>query len=525
MITSSKLLQRNLRKYRYTADCRHCSSGAVSYKDNIYDVVVVGGGATGSIFASHLAREIPSLKVSVLDSRKPRSLDEIYGINQSTKTEALPSPRAYALSPKSLNMLPANVLREMIDAGRVSFYDKMQIWESDGPSVLHFTHHDVFDAKRNFGHLNSLVINTLGAVIEDEPMVASIWKDLEKNSQVHLISDASISKISTHPDKFSSTLILDDARVISTKLLVAADGANSFVRKALGTFPLMSYSYGRKAITCTVEIDKSMQQTAYQRFQPNGPIALLPIWEEHVANRLGNCGDKIYANIVWSTTPEEAAEVSNLGDSDFIERINNLLQSGPTLSPSLFPDHLKSSIPTPLANALNGFENIIRGANTGLSVSGMSERELGFSVPPMVISVVGKRVDFDLNLMNCKKYVGPRVALLGDAAHTIHPMAGQGLNLGFGDAECLARNLKIAVECGMGIAGDAGLEYSLQQYENERQREVLATIGGIQFLHSAFGTTFSPAITLRSIGMNLINSLGPVRGQLARIATGLHRDS
>ena len=100
-------------------------------------------------------------------------------------------------------------------------------------------------------------------------------------------------------------------------------------------------------------------------------------------------------------------------------------------------------------------------------------------------------------------------------------MAGQGLNLGMGDVECIVKNLKQAVESGMGVGGTAGLEYALQQYESERQREVVATMGGIQFLHGVFGTTFSPAVHARSVGMNIINSAGPIRRKLVQVACGL----
>jgi len=88
------------------------------------------------------------------------------------------------------------------------------------------------------------------------------------------------------------------------------------------------------------------------------------------------------------------------------------------------------------------------------------------------------------------------------------------------DAECLTRHIKRSVQSGMGIKGKAGLQYALQQYESERQREVISVMGGIQFLHTVFGTTFSPAIHARSVGMNLINSLGPLRRKLVQIATG-----
>ena len=494
-------------------------------KHSHYDVTIVGGGAVGSVLANLLSEYAPSLKVSLMDARTPKKFED--SININGPTELFPSPRAYALSPKSLKLLGGDVMDKLLRSGRISFYDSMQVWESDGPAILQFNHDDLdpcdkikFDNGKN---------DILGAVVEDEPMVSCIWDKLRHNGEVDLISPVAIKNIS-QPNAES-----DDSKVkieyessdaaetgkISTNLLVAADGGNSFVRRTLGSFPTVSFAYGRKAVTCTVEIDESIGMTAFQRFQPNGPIALLPVWDEDVKMRTGNCGNKIYANIVWSTTPEEAKTLMSLTEEDFVNQMNNLLQAGPTNAPPLVSDEMKKIMPRPLESAVNGLEMLSQSVNNGLTISGMTERRIGFTVPPKIVDVVGRRFAFDLNLMHAKNYVSSRVALVGDAAHTIHPMAGQGLNLGMGDVECLALNLKQAVESGMGVDGSAGLDYALQQYQSARQREVVATMGGIQFLHAAFGTTFSPAIHVRSVGMNMINSVGPLRRRLVQVATGV----
>ena len=491
-----------------------------------YDVTIIGGGAAGSALANLLATHVPSLKVSLMDSRTPKPFADVRIDSSAAENNAFPSPRAYALSPKSLNLLGNDIVSRLEDAGKIAYYDSMQVWESDGPAVLQFNHddleHKIQISKRSGGDM-------LGAVVEDEPMVSCLW-DKMREGNVDLISPAAIQKITPPVDKddLSKVEIMyqcadaDETKSISTNLLIAADGANSFVRRTLGTFPTISYSYGRQAVTCTVEIEGSMNQTAFQRFQPNGPIALLPVWHEDSQLRDGNCGEnKTYANIVWSTTPEEAKSLMNLSELDFVNLMNDLLQSGPTNAPPLVSDDLKKSMPRPLQDAVKGLEMLSQSINNGLTLSGMTERKQGFSIPPVITSVVGRRFAFDLKLMHAKNYVSPRVALVGDAAHTIHPMAGQGLNLGMGDAECLVQNLKQAVESGMGVDGSAGLDYALQQYESSRQREVVATMGGIQFLHSVFGTTFSPAVHARSMGMNIINSAGPLRRRLVQVATGI----
>lgn len=354
--------------------------------------------------------------------------------------------------------------------------------------------------------------------MEDEPLVSILWDETrkQKDNRVEFLSPATLKTISipkqgggNRDEPVQISYQEGDNVVTATAdLLIAADGANSFVRRSLGIFPTSSFGYGRKAVTCTVELESSIHATAFQRFQPNGPLALLPVWDE-------NAHDKTFANIVWSTTPEEALALQNLSEAEFVQRMNDLLQTGPVNGPSLASDETKRFMPL-----LGSLESLLQSANAGLSLSGWNERQRGFKIPPKISAVVGGRFSFDLNLMHARNYVGPRVALVGDAAHTVHPMAGQGLNLGMGDVQSLVKNLKHIFESGMGTKCNAGVEYALKQYESERQREVLATMTGIQFLHEAFSTTVAPAVHVRSLGMNLLNLVGPVRKQLAKVATG-----
>lgn len=497
------------------------------------DVAIVGGGAAGSLMAKLLSDQVPSLQVSLLDFRTPKLGKDVLITNNN---QVEPNARAYALSPNSLNLLGKDVMHRLCDSGRVAFYDSMQIWESDGPAILHFTKEDLeaVSAEAVVSLENSDKTNdVLGAVIEDEPLVSCLWDELREKDQVDLISPSAVKKII--PSSSSSTHVCDpielmyetknkngeeEEHTLTADLLIAADGANSIVRRLIGagTFPTISIGYGRKAVTCTVELDSSINKVAFQRFQPNGPIALLPVWDIDNTNK---STAKHYANIVWSTTPTEAEELQNISEPEFINRMNELLQCGPINTPPLFTDETKQATPWPISQAMEGIDLLSKSVNAGLSMSSWTERQRGFVVPPVITEVVGRRFGFDLNLMHAKNYVGTRVCLIGDAAHTIHPMAGQGLNLGMADAECLTRHIRRSVQSGMGIKDKAGLQYALQQYESERQREVVSVMGGIQFLHAVFGTTFSPAIHVRSVGMNVVNSLGPLRRKLVKVATGI----
>ena len=160
-------------------------------------------------------------------------------------------------------------------------------------------------------------------------------------------------------------------------------------------------------------------------------------------------------------------------------------------------------------------ENIGQSVGSGLALASSYGPE-SFCFPPIVTAVDSKRYSFELKLQHAKRYVGPRVAFIGDAAHSIHPMAGQGLNLGIADAESLTNYLKSASESG----SDLGSSRFLELYESERQRAVLTMMGGIQFIHESFSTQFAPLLYLRSAGINFVNAANPIRQMLANVAAG-----
>jgi ubiquinone biosynthesis monooxygenase Coq6 len=164
-------------------------------------------------------------------------------------------------------------------------------------------------------------------------------------------------------------------------------------------------------------------------------------------------------------------------------------------------------------------EMMARTLGEGLAVSNWMQDP--FRLPPTVLPQnqlpqPPARFAINLTLSQAKNYVSHRVALVGDAAHRLHPMAGLGLNLGIADAACLVKLIQQAQLSGMDV-GDA---YFLEQYDKERKPAVLATMAGIQLLHTAFSTEYTPALWLRSIGVNIVNSATPLRQKLANIAAG-----
>lgn len=469
-----------------------------------YDVLISGGGAAGSALAHRLitanvARNAAApLRIGVIE---PQERTNNKGANHSMQGR-IPNARAYALSPSSLETLG---LHSSLN-GKLGEYEVMQIWEQNGPGLLHFSKDDITSDELKG-------VNMLGAVVEDRDIVSGLWDALSKHGNVDLISGSSLKQIDKVSRNDNSIKVVYEKSGKKTeafaKLLIAADGGNSFVRNTLG-MTTVGFGYGRRAVICTVkfESEDSMHEyksrVAYQRFFPNGPIALLPTFS------------KEYGNIVWSTTPEEASRLTFLNSTEFVNELNEALQTGPTLSPPILSNDLLSKLPLPLADAVRGVEMVGQSIGNGLALASSMNSSETFRYPPMISSVEGRRFAFDLKLQHATKYIAPRVALIGDAAHTIHPMAGQGLNLGLADVECLTKCIKMAIDSGM----DIGSSSFLETYESERQKAAVAMMAGIQCLHAAFSTEISPAVYLRSIGVSLVNSATPLRQTLANIAAG-----
>ncbi|EEC43727.1 predicted protein, partial [Phaeodactylum tricornutum CCAP 1055/1] len=240
---------------------------------------------------------------------------------------------------------------------------------------------------------------------------------------------------------------------IQAQLLVAADGSNSFVRNAL-QFPTEGFDYGQSALTFTVQLASPHHGRAFQRFLPSGPLALLPSFSPN------------HAVVVWSTSPEQAGSWKNQSDKNpkenLTKQLNELLQQGPA--------------------------------------------------PPKVEAIVSPRFVFPLSCRQVTSYVQPRVALVGDAAHSVHPMAGQGLNLGLQDVANLADTIGQANSAGMDIAT------FLEDYNRSRLSQVSATLAGIHGLQQLFGAQQVWAKHAKSVGMNMIQNVPPLRQRLVQAA-------
>jgi 2-octaprenylphenol hydroxylase len=248
-------------------------------------------------------------------------------------------------------------------------------------------------------------------------------------------------------------LTLDSGLVLRTSLLVAADGGQSRVRQLLG-FRTREWDYGHHAIVATVQLEQDHAATAWQRFLPTGPLAFLPL--------PGAQGH--YCSIVWSLQSERVASLMELPDAAFCEALGT------------------------------AFEHRL-GAVTGCS----------------------RRFAFPLRQRHALDYVQPGVALIADAAHTIHPLAGQGINLGLQDVAALAQEVARASQRGMA----PGRIEVLRRYQRRRKGDNLVMMAAMDAFKRLFEQRALSVRWLRNAGMRGVDRAGPVKRMLMQRAMGL----
>jgi ubiquinone biosynthesis monooxygenase Coq6 len=272
------------------------------------------------------------------------------------------------------------------------------------------------------------------------------------------------------------------------RLLVGADGANSPVRTFAG-IEARGWDYERHGVVATLELQGTgwggdETKIAYQRFLPTGPVAMLPLPGK-------------YSTLVWSTTPANASLLKTLSAEDFTALVNAAFRLSPT---DLKYMHTQGSGQCD--------ELAWRLDKTHFDPS---------AVPQFVVGVQdGTVASFPLKMRHADGYIGERVALVGDAAHTVHPLAGQGLNQGQGDVQSLAKTIGFSVSHGQ----DLGSRMSLEPYASERYAANHVLLGVCDKLHKLYSVSSGPLVPLRSLGLNAVNALGPLKNFIMNQAAG-----
>lgn len=385
------------------------------------DVLVAGGGAVGAALALALARE--RFDVVLVDGRAPAAFDT-----------ADVDLRVFAVSPASAALLTRLGAWDRVAALRVSPYRRMRVWEQGASDELSF------DA--------ALVgAPQLGHIVEERALRAGLWAALDAGAGVRRVCPARV--VRCEPGSGDSRVELDDGSRWRARLVVAADGAQSPLREA-ARLGLDIMPYGERAVVAHVRTERPHEATAWQRFTPAGPLALLPLVDGRVS-------------VVWSLRDARATSMLALDDAAFVDAITDA-----------------------------------SGARLGR------------------VQATSPRAAFPLRMQLARHYAASRLALVGDAAHTVHPLAGQGLNLGLLDAAALSEVLAAAAAA----REDLGAPAVLARYERWRRGEVARAAHAFGLLDGLFRSDFGPLPLLRRAGMGLVQRIGPLKREFALHASG-----
>lgn len=390
------------------------------------DVAIVGAGIVGLTAA--LALKDSGLSVLVID-----------GNVADDKVTEQPELRVSAINLASQKIFGRLGVWEHVVSQRLQDYQHMYVWEKDSFAHIGFSNQDIQQTH-------------LGSIVENQVLRLALLKQIQTADNIELAIPHKIQNLVF--GQTESFITLDNGQMMTAKLVVGADGANSYVRK-VANLPFTFWDYDHIAIVATVKTALNHDAVARQVFTPDGPLAFLPLYQSNLCS------------IVWSQQNQQnqqAERLLALSDDDFSRALQVTLDG-----------------------------------------------KLG------KCELVSRRLSYPLKMRYCRNWLKSRVMVIGDAAHTIHPLAGQGANLGIGDAAALAQTLIQLHNSGK----DIGEAKNLKGLERWRKSEAMKMIASMEGFKRLFAGANPVKKLVRDLGLVVADKSGPLKREMIKMAAGL----
>ena len=402
-----------------------------------FDLIIIGGGLVGASLACALSDS--SLRIAIIEAFPFKSDDSEY--------QPAFDARSVALSHTSKQVFEGIGLWPSINKLGVGAIKKIHISDRGHAGIT----------RLNAGDEG---VEALGYVVETRVIGKALFDSLKKQKNITLIAPAKLKNFDLNADFASADIEITDSnnlvesRTLTAKLLIAADGDDSVVRRLSGV-RIKQRNYEQSAVIANIATDQSHNNQAFERFTDSGPLALLPM--------AATDDEKNRYSLVWTINNSEQEEMMGWDDETFLLRLKQRF-----------------------------------GERAGQFIQ------------------VSKRHAYPLSLMRAQEHVRERLAIIGNAAHTLHPVAGQGFNLGLRDVAALSQVIIDASRENK----DIGSLDNLTIYSDWRKRDHIQTAMATDGLVRLFSNNFLPIAALRNLGLLVVDLVPPLKKVFARHAMG-----
>ncbi len=435
---------------------------------SISDILIIGGGPAGLSLASAIKSSpvLQDLKCTLVEGGKLVENLESYYTNPPEYIDK----RVVSITPTSTDFFKKIGGWDYVKEERIQSYDFIHTYDGVSGAKMEFDSPELATMIENV-NIQSMLYQRIKTLNYENP-----------GEELQLLDNTKVVDIKEDPVNEWPVVTLSNGDVIKTRLLVGCDGYNSPARK-YAQIESRGWSYNRwgNVATCKYKDTEFRFPTGWQRFLPTGTLAFLPLPNN-------------WCSLVWAVPPEISNILGKLNDDQFTYMLNAAAKLSPEELQYLYK--VADQHPAELIDEIRWRLEIF---NHKLSTPEQAEDfplEIDYIAP-------NSRAKFPLKLSNADSYVEERVALVGDAAHTTNPLAGQGLNMGQADVKSLVETLERARSRGL----DIGAKFALEPYWSERFLPNHVMLGIVDKIHKVYSTDFKPLVWARSLGVNALNSV------------------